>query len=633
MKQLTALIWKEWHEVRILFAIAVFVFLGLPIIGGIQFVIFQNGRFSVDVSPWVFFLGGLFAIVVGIGIVTRDVNGKLEEFWRSRPVSVGRWLLVKYALGLCVVLVSLILPMCIERFFDRNVNVGRAPQILAWHPFLWIALFSISFAIACIVRRGAHAGMLSVAIALLIYFLPTIIPPLGFLSLTVVSLDSQAGGNGWYGSGGLQGTRIGYVPWAGEFAHYGMLQVKFVLSMLVIAGLGIVVAILALRRDWRIEAGRKMLYWSVGAAMLLLFSTAAFQVAANLTLLDTGWVPAIPNAARETSNYFQRTEFALASSKRGVLVSRSQRDRSVFLVRGFAISNNRVDFDEPFELQPNGPFAWNSSSATPLWDPARPDVLYIPDEAVVLDSDRKTVLPYPTLTTMGLRSTERTFRTQAFTELAAPMTPNYGTRAIIWNQSLWVWGRHVCVFDLADPYRPKLIQSFPSLPWAGLQLIGADKVEATLPQLPGLPARQRLELLASPWDERSRSNLDGDILLRSVDGPTSARLLSYKLTSLSDTKATFAQFGVYEGSFIDSWFAGRSMRQAASAGTLFHSYYGRVGGLHLTAMDLTSPQMAPIGHFAFGEDSNLHLLPLPDGRMLAIGLNKYFLLAAPNRGR
>ena len=48
MSQRKALLWKEWLEIRVFFYIALFVFLGLPLLGGIEAVV-QNGRFEM---PW-----------------------------------------------------------------------------------------------------------------------------------------------------------------------------------------------------------------------------------------------------------------------------------------------------------------------------------------------------------------------------------------------------------------------------------------------------------------------------------------------------------------------------------------------------------------------------------------------------
>jgi hypothetical protein len=53
MKQLAALAWKEWHEVRIYLWISLGVFIGLPVVGGVEAMYQHVGRnFAISVSPW-----------------------------------------------------------------------------------------------------------------------------------------------------------------------------------------------------------------------------------------------------------------------------------------------------------------------------------------------------------------------------------------------------------------------------------------------------------------------------------------------------------------------------------------------------------------------------------------------------
>ena len=59
MKRFTALAWKEWREVRVYLWIAIGVFIGLPVIGGIE-AIFQgvSHHFEISTTPWVVIFGG-----------------------------------------------------------------------------------------------------------------------------------------------------------------------------------------------------------------------------------------------------------------------------------------------------------------------------------------------------------------------------------------------------------------------------------------------------------------------------------------------------------------------------------------------------------------------------------------------
>ena len=86
MRQLNALIWKEWHETQVFLWIAWGLFIGLPIIGGLEGRFVDTGRSEFMASPWVLMLGPVLAIVVGVAVTCRDVQPKLEDFWQSRPI-------------------------------------------------------------------------------------------------------------------------------------------------------------------------------------------------------------------------------------------------------------------------------------------------------------------------------------------------------------------------------------------------------------------------------------------------------------------------------------------------------------------------------------------------------------------
>ena len=114
MKQLGAIIWKEWHDVRWFLAAALLLFIGMPVIGAIENRFTYSSGFDFNASPWVIPLGGFLAILTAIGITCSDLGNRLEDFWRSRAINPLSWILVKYLVGLCVVLISCIAPLLLE---------------------------------------------------------------------------------------------------------------------------------------------------------------------------------------------------------------------------------------------------------------------------------------------------------------------------------------------------------------------------------------------------------------------------------------------------------------------------------------------------------------------------------------
>ena len=131
MRQLVALAWKEWHEVRIYLWIALGVFIGLPLIGVLEAMYQHTGHhFEIEISPWVIIFGGVLAVFVAVGATCRDLSGRLEDFWRSRPLNVARWLLVKYFVGLTVVLLSCLLPLAVELWFQSAQAIASPCRLV-----------------------------------------------------------------------------------------------------------------------------------------------------------------------------------------------------------------------------------------------------------------------------------------------------------------------------------------------------------------------------------------------------------------------------------------------------------------------------------------------------------------------
>ena len=121
MRQRAVILWKEWREVQWFFWVALFTFICLPCIGAMQAIAFHAMHdFRPVASPWVYGLGGVLAVFVAAGASCRDFQSHLEDFWRSRPFNVRQWLNINYGVGLGVVIIPCILPLVMERSFDRD---------------------------------------------------------------------------------------------------------------------------------------------------------------------------------------------------------------------------------------------------------------------------------------------------------------------------------------------------------------------------------------------------------------------------------------------------------------------------------------------------------------------------------
>ncbi|HZL35287.1 MAG TPA: ABC transporter permease [Tepidisphaeraceae bacterium] len=622
MNRSTALLWKEWHEVRLFLAIALFVFLGLPLIGAVENQIARH-QFLLSASLWVFLLGGVLAVFVGVGTVMRDMNGRLEEFWRSRPVSVTRWLIIKYFVGLAVVFVSLAIPLIVEIAVNgKGAGFGTDPRlILAWSPFFWAAVYSLSFAVACLVRRGAHATMVSIAALLLIYFLPQIIRPLRYLGLGWVIDESgfpsrDAGGHvlGMY-------HRLFWMPWA---VRYRPLQLEFAAAMLVLCVIGLALAVEATRQDWRVRAGRKAIYWLIGSALLVIFSAAAFQNASNLPLLQTVELPAQ-----------HENDLMAADGSNGVIAWRNWGKANTF---------SRIAF-ETLRIDPSGVKIHSKHEVesdleiiSMIWNPGQPDVLYLP-AATPLSPDVREGTAM--LAVIDMRSGARS----RLSAQPIPDVPKYNKSSdpgqfaaltLVWHDRLYLLGPLLTTFDLSSPLKPRLLPT-QKIVWTTHgknvqnQLVieeleqESDTVTLALPPVPGLPLRQRLELVASMFSRYIM--LTGDILIR-LHGD---HLTTYRLDALTPTSATFRKLGRYDPTAAEKLF-GSSMERGAAAGGLAFVVLSdnQFGGTRIAVIDVSSARPRPVGHFAISGESYMGALcPLPDGRLLAVGERRLYVLGPP----
>ena len=144
-EQMTAIAWKEWHENSPLLWIALGVFLGLPIIGGLEYMVTGLGRhhFEISTEPGVLGLGGVFAIFVKGRSYLPGFESEIEDFWRSRPVLGVQWMLVKFIIGLAIVLASLLIPLLAAWLLDRTFDDQR--EMMKTLPVIWCLFYCIDF--------------------------------------------------------------------------------------------------------------------------------------------------------------------------------------------------------------------------------------------------------------------------------------------------------------------------------------------------------------------------------------------------------------------------------------------------------------------------------------------------------
>jgi hypothetical protein len=110
----------------------------------------------------------LWAAVVGSGVFASDLGPRLEQFWRSRPISPSVWFWVKFLAGLAAVLGVLDgVPILIgwDSPYAEGSNIMSRAYV-ACMPLLHALLYALAVLGTCWLRRPVVAAMA----ALLLFF-------------------------------------------------------------------------------------------------------------------------------------------------------------------------------------------------------------------------------------------------------------------------------------------------------------------------------------------------------------------------------------------------------------------------------------------------------------------------------
>ena len=121
-----SMVWKEWRQNRTLFFYMLAVCLTLAFAPTIMDSLrsgHPTGFLEAPVNV-VLFVGPFLALIAGISALGRE-QGRVEAFWRSRPIRLHTWLLAKYGVGLGIVLGVCVLLLLVDVGFIFLMPVLR----------------------------------------------------------------------------------------------------------------------------------------------------------------------------------------------------------------------------------------------------------------------------------------------------------------------------------------------------------------------------------------------------------------------------------------------------------------------------------------------------------------------------
>jgi hypothetical protein len=583
MKQLSSLIWKEWHEARGFLWVGLGVFLGLPILGGLEALGQNHGQFDISTEEWILTFGGVLAVFVGVGVSCRDFSGHLEDFWRSRPVSVTRWMAVKYVVGLMVVLAACLIPPTVELLIGhRQADENELAPLISSFSFMWTTIYSMGFLAGCLVRRNAHAAMLGLAAMLLLYFLPLIVPPLVGLSIANVRNSYEP----------IFRTTFQRFAWSRG-------QYWFAAQMLIIALAVLSLSLVAVQRNWRVESGRKMMYGSVSGAFLILFASAAFQLGTNMPLLQQ--IDLLPDE-HVYQIIWDGHSYIAATARYG--------------------HTNYQNFRRPLEINATGIALGDATilhAGDQYWG-ANNWVVSAPDQPLVF---YHVVVTSNNEVELNVYEEEGPFVQRVPLDWRSNVNQPY-PHLYAFKDRLYVFGSRLVTLDIGQPLAPKIISNTPfSYGEDGWAFNGENEVTLALPEVPDLLPKQRLEAALQNVEA-----FDGEILCTQLG----SALTEYRLTHLTDAAAIFQEVGQYQETLLERIFGAYNYwppDMKIENGLLYVSPGAKVPVInpHVTVFDLRGPHpLQPIGHFAAPGAEMVYLLP--DGRAI-VGGTKLWLIGPP----
>jgi hypothetical protein len=184
-----SMVWKEWRQNRALFFYMSGACLTLAFAPTLMDSLrsgHPTGHLEAPVSV-VLFVGPFLALIAGISALGRE-QGRVEAFWRSRPMSLRTWLLAKYGVGLGIVLGVCVLVLLLERVLLTCVDIrgGGVGYVLKTHAFFLLLMYSVSFFMGVLVRGTINAAILAIATILIFIMAPLILPPLQWMSINMI---------------------------------------------------------------------------------------------------------------------------------------------------------------------------------------------------------------------------------------------------------------------------------------------------------------------------------------------------------------------------------------------------------------------------------------------------------------
>ena len=176
-RPLTAILWKQIRESAPLPLLASGCILAIAFIAGWAVPRYDAAASAFDVMEVTYALwmmvGCMVATVAGVGIFMEDLRPGLHTFWRSRPINVDQWFVVKFVVGLLSTIVTLAIPLLLAAAYvslttdraelSRLLESGEARQMIVMGLFTQVSFYTAAVAAMVVVRQPIYAVVIAIA--------------------------------------------------------------------------------------------------------------------------------------------------------------------------------------------------------------------------------------------------------------------------------------------------------------------------------------------------------------------------------------------------------------------------------------------------------------------------------------
>lgn len=168
--QWQAIAWKQLRETGPLAALTVAgILLIVPVV--YYFTMENNARMELGVMIGAVSLSaGFFVIqVAGIGVFLEDYSPGVNNFWRSRPINVHWWFVIKFVTGLAVLCLAFgtLSLLALSLMENELANISKREMTEAlYFCYILVLLYTLGMASYCLLRQPIYAAVLTVGLFL-----------------------------------------------------------------------------------------------------------------------------------------------------------------------------------------------------------------------------------------------------------------------------------------------------------------------------------------------------------------------------------------------------------------------------------------------------------------------------------